>query len=150
MSSASAPPPALISLLPAAHRPLLQELQRHGFRLHLAPPPQRGAYGQFVPSSRSLWVAPIAFDLGIGPQTFLHEAVHAVQSCPHGVLAPVGWRLPLQPVVRQQIGGILTNSYHHGNRAVEQEAFAMQGQPQAIPMLISALRSRCRLPAPRR
>jgi len=97
-----------------------------------------------VPASRTLWVAPIAFDLGIGPQTFLHEAVHAVQSCPGGQLTPIGWRLRLDPVVRQEIGGILTTSYHHGSRLLEQEAFALQGQDDAVARLRAALKARCR------
>jgi hypothetical protein len=102
------------------------------------------AYGQYVPASRTLWVAPIAFDLGIGPQTFLHEAVHAVQSCPDGRLTPIGWRLSLDPVVRQEIGGILTTRYHHGSRLLEQEAFALQGQDDAVARLRIALKARCR------
>lgn len=102
------------------------------------------AYGQYEPASRTLWVAPIAFDLGIGPQTFLHEAVHAVQSCPNGQLTPIGWRLRLDPVVRQEIGGILTTNYHHGSRLLEQEAFALQGQDDAVPRLRAALKARCR------
>jgi hypothetical protein len=102
------------------------------------------AYGQYVPASRTLWVAPIAFALGIGPQTFLHEAVHAVQSCPDGRLTPIGWRLRLDPVVRQEIGGILTTAYHHGSRLLEQEAFALQGQDDAVARLRIALKARCR------
>ena len=91
-------------------------------------------------------MAPITFELGIARQTFLHEATHAVQSCPNGVVAALGWQLPMAPVVRQQIGGILTTAYH-GNKAAEQEAFALQGQPDAVPRLLAALRRRCPRPA---
>ena len=134
----------LPALLPVELRALARDLQRHGFQLRLAPPPAPQAYGQYVPSSRTLWVAPIAFELGIGRQTFLHEAVHAVQSCPSGRLTPIGWTLPLTPVVRQEIGGILTNQYHHGSRLLEQEAFALQGQADAMARLSAALKARCR------
>jgi hypothetical protein len=143
--AATAADPRLLALLPPALLPLAKDLQRHGFRLRLAPPPVAGAYGQYVPVSRTLFMAPIAFDLGIGPQTFLHEAVHAVQSCPGGMLTPIGWSLPLNPVVEREISGILTQRYHHGSRLLEQEAFALQGQPDAVARLRAALQRRCRL-----
>ena len=136
--------PQLSARLPPELRSLARDLERYGFRLRWAPPPAARAYGQYVPASRTLWVAPSAFDLGIGPQTFLHEAVHAVQSCPNGQLTPIGWRLRLDPVVRQEIGGILTTSYHHGSRLLEQEAFALQGQDDAVARLRAALKARCR------
>jgi hypothetical protein len=144
VSAQLAPAPSLLTLLPAELRPLARDLQRYGFQLRLAPPPAAGAYGQYVPASRSLWVAPIAFDLGIGRPTFLHEAVHAVQSCPGGRLTPIGWKLRLKPVVSQEIGGILTTRYHHGNRLLEQEAFGLQGQPDAVARISAALHARCR------
>ncbi len=130
--------------LPERLRPLAQALQRHGFKVRMAPPPNRRNYGEFVLRTRTLWIAPLSFELGIGIQVFLHEATHAVQSCPHGVLTPVGWTLPLAPVVAQEIGGILVNNYQHGNRVLEQEAFALQGQVDAIPRLLQALAQRCR------
>ena len=131
--------------LPAELRPLAESLRQHGFRIRLAPPPSRGSYGEFVLSSRTLWIAPLSFELGIGKQVFLHEATHAVQSCPHGVLTPVGWKLPLAPVVSLEISGILVNNYHHGRQLVEQEAFALQGQADAIARLQRALATRCQV-----
>jgi hypothetical protein len=136
--------PLPLSALPADLLPLVRVLQRHGFEVKLAVPPVRGVYGLYQSRQRRIWVAPITFELGIARQTFLHEAVHAVQSCPNGVMAPVGWQLPLAPVVRRQIGGILTTAYH-GNKVAEQEAFALQGQPDAVPRLLAALRQRCPL-----
>jgi hypothetical protein len=136
--------PLPLSALPADLQPLVRDLQRRGFTVKLAVPPVRGVYGLFEARQRRIWVAPITFELGIARQTFLHEAVHAVQSCPTGVVAPLGWTLPLAPVVRQQINGILATAYH-GNKAAEQEAFALQGQPDAVPRLTAALRQRCPL-----
>jgi hypothetical protein len=72
--------------------------------------------------------------------------VHAVQSCPTGTLTPIGWRFSLPPVVEQEISGILTSRYHQNNRLLEQEAFGLQGQSDAVPRLRQALRQRCRLP----
>ncbi len=138
-------PPAGLSApaLPVSLRPLVQSLQGHGFKVRLAPPPHQRSYGEFVLRTRTLWIAPLSFELGIGMQVFLHEATHAVQSCPHGVLTPVGWKLPLAPVVSQEISGILVNNYQHGNQVVEREAFALQGQADAIPRLLKALSQRC-------
>lgn len=124
--------------------PLLQALRQHGFRLRFEPPPRRGAYGLYEAGSRTLWIAPISHQLGIARQTLLHEAVHAVQSCPDGVLRPIGWRLPLSPLIEREISGILTRGYPHQNRLVEQEAFALQGQANAVPLLLQAMRQRCR------
>jgi hypothetical protein len=137
--------PKPLGALPADLQPLVRELQRYGFRIQISPPPVRGAYGLFEARSRRIWIAPISFELAIARQTFLHEAVHAVQSCPTGAVTPIGLRLPLQPVVRQEISGILTTRYHH-HRGAEQEAFQLQGQPDAVPRLMEALRRRCGLP----
>jgi hypothetical protein len=140
-----APPPQL----PAELRPLATTLQQRGFQVRLAPPPVRGgAYGLFQAKTRTLWIAPVAFELGIGRQVFLHEAIHAAQSCPTGVLQPLGWSVKLNPVVELEISRILTTSYHHGKRQLEREAFSMQGHPDAIGRVIAALKQRCRLRLP--
>ena len=133
------------SALPPDLMPLLRALRSHGFRVRIALPPARQAYGQYEPASRTLWLSPLTFELGIARQTFLHEAVHAVQSCPDGrVLRPIGWTLPLQPVVRNEINGLLLNAYGAQSRVLEQEAFALQGQPDAMQRLLRALATRCR------
>jgi len=140
--------PMPLSSLPADLQPLVRELQGRGFKLRIALPPVRQAYGLFQSKTRTLWLSPLTFELGIARQTFLHEAVHAVQSCPNGVLTPIGWRYQLAPVVDREISGILTTRYHHGNRALEQEAFGLQGQSDAVPKLLKALRQRCPLAKP--
>jgi hypothetical protein len=133
------------SALPPDLMPLLRALKQHGFKVRIALPPARQAYGQYEPASRTLWLSPLSFELGIARQTFLHEAVHAAQSCPDGrVLRPIGWTLPLQPVVRNEISGLLLNAYGAHSRGLEQEAFALQGQPDAVPRLLRALATRCR------
>jgi hypothetical protein len=63
------------------------------------------------------------------------------------VLTPIGWKVTLSPVVEQEIGGILTTRYGHGNLAVEREAFGLQGQADAVSKLITALRQRCKVHA---
>jgi hypothetical protein len=135
--------PRPLSALPADLQPLARDLQAHGFRLRIALPPVRQAYGLFESTSRTIWLSPLSFELGIARATFLHEATHAVQSCPNGRLTPIGWRFQLSPVVEQEISGILTNRYHHGDRILEQEAFGVQGQGDAVRLLRQALRQRC-------
>lgn len=135
--------PRPLSALPQDLQPLVKALQTRGFRVLVAMPPQRGAYGQFDPRRRTLWISPLSLELGIGRQTFLHEAVHAVQSCPTGVVRPIGWSLALDPGVERGINVVLYHGYPT-NKAVEREAFALQGQPDAVPMLLGALKRRCR------
>ena len=142
-TAALAPQP--LTRLPADLQPLVKALQARGFQVRIALPPVRQAYGLYQAKIRTLWLSPLTFELGIARQTFLHEAVHAVQSCPSGVLSPIGWRFQLPMVVDREISGILTTRYHHGNRALEQEAFGMQGQADAVPKLLEALKRRCPL-----
>ena len=142
-TAALAPQP--LTRLPADLQPLVKALQARGFQVRIALPPVRQAYGLYQAKTRTLWLSPLTFELGIARQTFLHEAVHAVQSCPSGVLSPIGWRFQLPMVVDREISGILTTRYHHGNRALEQEAFGMQGQADAVPKLLEALKRRCPL-----
>ena len=72
--------------LPAELRPRDAELRRHGFDVKLKRPPVKGVYGLYQSAPRRLWIAPVTRELGIFRQTYLHEAVHAAQSCPHGRL----------------------------------------------------------------
>jgi hypothetical protein len=130
--------------LPAQIQPLARELQACGFQIRVAPPPKHGAYGLFDSKSKTLWIAPITIPLGIARQTFLHEAVHAIQSCPSGQLTPLGVSGPLNPVVEREISAILLRNYHHTNRSLEREAFLMQAQPDAVPRLQKLLKDRCK------
>ncbi|MFM7312012.1 MAG: hypothetical protein ACKO0M_02405 [Cyanobium sp.] len=136
--------PRPLSSLPADLQGLAGALERHGFRVRLTLPPQRRSYGLFESRSRTLWISPLSFELGIGRQTFLHEATHAVQSCPHGVLRPIGWSLSLEPAVERGIRALLHTGYHSGSWVLEREAFALQGQPDAVARLLAALEQRCR------
>ena len=141
--SVTLPPPQ--PAFPADMLPLKAELLRHGFRVYLERPPHSDLYGEFDPKSRSLWIAPVTIPLRIVRPSFLHEAVHAAQSCPHGRLTLLGIKASVQPVVDREINGILTTRYDHANRALEREAFLVQSQPNAVSMLIRALRYRCGL-----
>jgi len=145
MSLALPPPQAS---LPADVLPLATELNRYGFKVRLEQPPQYNVYGLFSLKSRTIWIAPISIPLEIVRQTFLHEAVHAVQSCSPGRPSLLGIKASVAPVVNQEINGILTTRYDNGNRALEREAFLLQSQPDVVAILIRSLRSRCHLKLP--
>jgi len=142
IASALAPQP--LHRLPADLNPLIQALQSKGFSVRIALPPVTGSYGLFQTKSKTLWISPLTIPLGIVRQTVLHEAVHAVQSCPSGTLTPLGWSAQLNPVVEREISAILLRNYHHSSRVLEREAFMLQGQRDAVPKLVNALQQRCR------
>ena len=140
-STALAPRP--LSSLPASLQPLVKALQKHGFRIRIELPPVKLSYGLYQPKQRTIWVSPLAFELGIGRQTFVHEAVHAVQSCSDGVMKPLGWKVSTPGIVMSEINRRLQSGYPLKSRAIEKEAFAIQGLPDAEERLIKALRERC-------
>ena len=135
--------PRPISSLPANLQPLVKALQNHGFKIRIELPPVRSSYGLYQSKQRTIWVSPLAFELGIGRQTFLHEAVHALQSCPDGVMKPLGWRFSTPAIVMAEINRRLQSDYPMKSRAIEKEAFAIQGLPDAEKKLIKVLRERC-------
>jgi hypothetical protein len=136
VSQLSAVDPDLVGLLLA--------LRNYGVKVHFAPPPAGGVYGLYRPSTRELWVAPVTQDLGIFRQVLLHEAVHAAQSCPHGVPSPLGFKTKLSPHVEPAIRWQLRSGYTAGSTGIEQEAFALQARDDAVPLLIQSLKRRCR------
>ena len=140
---AAAIPATIPTGLPPQLTGLARTLVRHGFQVKLAPPPVANAYGLYQTKTRTLWVAPLAFELGIGQATFLHEAAHAAQSCPNGSLAPIGWSISMPEVVQHEIEGITYTRYGSNHRLVEREAFAVQGHPHAIALITKAIEKRC-------
>ena len=141
----------LLALLPqpsmaADLQQLQRELIRHGFRLEYRHPPGTKAYGRFSAASKTLMISPLVTDLGIARPVFLHEAVHAAQSCPSGRLTLLGIQRSIDPVVESRIRFILRNHYSQANAALEREAFLIQAQPDAEEVIITALRNRCQPP----
>jgi len=124
--------------------PLVDLLLEKGFKVKFQNPPRTGVYGLFHSKSKTLWVAPISFELGIGRQTLLHEATHAAQSCPYGSLTLIGWELPLSPFIRNEIQATIFSKYDNKDYAIEKEAFSLQGQKNAIDLLLKALNQRCK------
>ena len=140
-------PPPQVSL-PDDLLPLRAELIRHGFTVRLEPPPQSAVYGVFNSKLRTIWIAPVTIPLGIFRTTFLHETVHAAQSCSAARPTLLGTKASVLPVVNQEINYILSSRYDNFNRALEREAFLLQSQPDAVAILMRALRSRCNLKSP--
>ena len=135
--------PRPVSSLPSQVKPLVEVLQNKGFTVKVALPPIQGVYGLYRPETKTLWISPVTIPLGIARQTLLHEAVHAVQSCPSGMLTPIGWDVKVSPVVEREISAILLRSYGHANRVLEKEAFFMQGHVHAESRLMAELNKRC-------
>ena len=138
---------ALFMLLPTSATAadlddLYRNLLRHGFTIQERQPPGN-AYGRFIPSERRLEISPLAQDLGIARQVFLHEAVHAAQSCPNGRLSLIGVQRRAEPVVNSRIQYLLRTHYKMTNLVLEQEAFVIQSQPDAEQIIITALNKRC-------
>ena len=129
---------------PADLLPLVKALQQAGYQVRFEKPPIQGAYGATNSRKKIIWVAPISVDLGIGRQTLIHEAVHGAQGCPTGKLQTIGWKTEMVNAVDREVAGILYRNYAHAKFDVEREAFAMQGNPKAFPLIIAALKERCR------
>ena len=128
---------------PADWLPLVKALQQAGYQVRFEKPPIQGAYGATNSRKKIIWVAPISVDLGIGRQTLIHEAVHGAQGCPTGKLQTIGWTTEMVNAVDREVAGILYRNYPHAKFDVEREAFAMQGNPRAFPLIIAALKERC-------
>ena len=125
---------------------LLQTLQRHGFHIEQRHPPNRTAYGQFIAARKLLLISPLATELGVARAVLLHEAVHAAQSCPSGQLRPLGLTLSAAPAVESRIRYLLTHHYAQSQVVLEEEAFQVQAQPNAVALIIDALNRRCQGP----
>ena len=125
-------------------KPLLDLLKNKGFHIKYEIPPKRGAYGLFQSKNKTIWISPISFELGIGRHTILHEATHAVQSCPNGLLSPIGWTLPVNQSIKNEIQANLLRNYNINQYTIEKEAFYLQSQKNGVELLIEAIKKRCK------
>ena len=123
---------------------LLDLLNEKEFNVKFEIPPKKGVYGLFQSKSKTIWISPISFELGIGRQTILHEATHAAQSCPYNSLTPIGWELSLSPFIKNEIQAILLQKYNSSQYIIEKEAFSLQGQKNGVDLLLKAIEKRCK------
>ena len=124
-------------------RKLRNSLIEAGFEVRFEKPPMQGTYGLVNIKKKIIWIAPIAKDMGIFRTTFLHEAVHAAQTCRTGSLQPIGWTPNVDKAVRIAVESILYRNYESEKFDIEREAFLMQGQPDAVPKIIKELKDHC-------
>ncbi|BFM39048.1 hypothetical protein [Synechocystis sp. LKSZ1] len=121
---------------------LKHQLEQSQFKVLLAPPPQRGAYGALNPQTRTIWIDPLSFDLGIAVPVLVHEAVHAAQTCKgkgKGNIAPLG--LTLEPLVYAQPFWLRYGDIHR--KDLEREAFTVQTQENRLDLVSGLLRQYC-------
>ena len=136
-----------VSAFPAELEPIASMLQQRGWQVLLKAPPRQGTYGMANSKKKILWVHPITEAMGIMPQTFVHEAVHAVQSCKTGKMKPIGYKPPLGFAVDRAVFNNLYRNYDTGKWDLEREAFAIQAQPNRIEIIKQLIVQYCPLKA---
>ncbi|MCF2150467.1 hypothetical protein IQ276_029400 [Desmonostoc muscorum LEGE 12446] len=134
----------LISQLPPPDKQftdLKNQLEKFGFRVIIQLPPKRGAYGLLQESSKKIWINPVVFELKIGTQTLIHEAVHAAQVCAgKGKIKTLG--LDIQPINYARPFFMHYADVHRQD--LEREAYAVQTQPNNFQLAISLLKQHCK------
>lgn len=148
----------LISQSPQPDNQFIQlqtQLESYGFKVNLAIPPSfnlpkqkpsllkrrlRKPFGLINSKSKSIWINPIVFELGISNQVLIHEAAHAAQHCfGEGKIQPI--QLGIEPI--QQARPFFNRYINVHSRAVEKEAYAVQTQPDSFKFVTSLLDQHC-------
>ena len=132
---------------PADLQPIAAALEQRGWTVLLEAPPRKGIYGMANSRKKTLWVHPITEAMGIMPQTFVHEAVHAVQSCKKGKMKPLDYQPPLDYAIDRAVFNNLYRNYDTGKWDIEREAFAIQAQPNRIALIKQLIATHCPIKA---
>ncbi|BAT56618.1 hypothetical protein NOS3756_56300 (plasmid) [Nostoc sp. NIES-3756] len=120
---------------------LKNQLEKLGFHVMIELPPKRGAYGLLREADKKIWINPVVFDLNIGNQTLIHEAVHAAQVCAgQGKVKLLGLKIKPSNYVRPFF---LRYSDVH-RQDIEREAYAVQSQPNSFELAVSLLQKYCK------
>ncbi|RCJ26625.1 hypothetical protein A6S26_14625 [Nostoc sp. ATCC 43529] len=120
---------------------LKNQLEKFGFQVIIQLPPKRGAYGLLQEASKKIWINPVVFDLQIGTQTIIHEAVHAAQVCAgKGKIKTLG--LNIQPINYARPFFMHYSDIHRQD--LEREAYAVQTQPNSFELATSLLQKHCK------
>ena len=130
-------------VLPEDLNSLRKSLSEAGYKVKIQKPPMEGAYGLVNKKSKTIWITPIAKEMGVFRTTFIHESVHAAQACKTGEFEPIGWNLEVDEAVRLSIESILYRKYPSNKFDIEREAFLMQSQPDAITRIQKVLKENC-------
>ena len=131
---------AQISAAEPQFQSLKRQLEQSQFKVLLAPPPQHGTYGALDPKTRTIWIHPLSFDLGIAVPVLVHEAVHAAQTCKgKGNITSLG--LTLEPLIYAQPFWLRYGDIQRQD--LEREAFAVQTQENRLELASSLLRQYC-------
>lgn len=148
-----------ISQTPNAEPEFIQlkaQLESYGFQVKIAIPPdfdlprQQGdlkpaaskPYGVLHSESKSIWINPIVFELGISKATLIHETVHAAQYCAgNGNIKAIA--LDLEPIPQA-----LPYFKRYGDtqrQDLEREAYTVQSQPNSYELARSLLDQHCQI-----
>ncbi|WP_341526724.1 hypothetical protein WKK05_29975 [Nostoc sp. UHCC 0302] len=134
----------LVSQAPNPDRKFLDlksQLEKFGFQVIIQLPPKRGAYGLLRDADKKIWINPIVFELHIGTQTLIHEAVHAAQVCAgKGKIKTLG--LKVQPSNYARPFFMRYTDVHRQD--LEREAYAVQTQPNSFELAVSLLQQHCK------
>ncbi len=111
---------------------LLEQLERIGLRVQLAPLRRPGAAGEWEPRSASLRIRPDVASRGSRDFAIVlnHEAIHVAQSCRAGGLRalprPLGLARHLAPASQKLLASSVYAGASPSVRRLEEEAFAHQ------------------------
>lgn len=134
---------ALLAQIPSEDQftSLKNKLEKYDFTVKIVPPPKRSTYGLLQTKSKTIWIHPIVFDLGIALPTLIHEATHAAQWCAgNGEIFPLNLSISPPNIARP-----FFTHYNHGlRRHLEAEAYAIQTHPQGYQMVSDLLDQHCR------
>ncbi|MGB3789203.1 MAG: hypothetical protein WA949_14425 [Phormidesmis sp.] len=119
---------------------LRQSLESHNFTVVLDLPPQTGTYGLLHVPTRTVWINPVVFDLGIAIPSLVHEAVHAAQLCNSSAdtLSALSLGLELYAPASR-----LYMRYSGTRRTLEAEAYTIQARPDRVEYVTQLLADRC-------
>ncbi|MEH1791875.1 hypothetical protein [Nostoc sp.] len=120
---------------------LKKQLEKFGFEVVIELPPKRGAYGLLREADKKIWINPVVFELHIGTQTIIHEAVHAAQVCAgKGKIKVLGLNIKPSNYARP-----FFRRYTDVRRQdLEREAYAVQTQPNSYELAVSLLQKHCK------
>lgn len=126
---------------PEGFRSVQNALHRNGFGVKLTAPPKTGVYGLFQPSSRTIWINPVVFELEIAEQTIVHEAVHAAQFCRgQGTLTALQLPYEAPPQARRLY---LRYNADQFRTTLEAEAYAVQAREDRVHQVVGLLNQHC-------